>query len=74
MSRSVTRGGRFPLSALDLAAAFPQLGLDEWQTERRVDVFFASRCEDLAPAHAGPQDQRQAVRESQARAALDMRL
>ena len=44
-------GRQLPLDrALDLAASLAQLGLNEWQTKRCVDVFFAARCEHLAPA------------------------
>jgi hypothetical protein len=44
-------GRQLPLDrALDLAASLAQLGLNEWQTKRCVDVFFASRCEHVAPA------------------------
>ena len=50
-------GRQLPLDrTLDLAASLPQLGLNEWQAKRCIDVFFAARCEHLAPAQqpSGP--------------------
>ena len=53
--------------ALDLAAAFAQLGRNEWQTKRCVDVFFASRGDHLAPAPQSLSDQAQALAVASAR-------